>query len=395
MLRPASGPSARVRDLAFATLITTIASVGLLGVAGCDLGVQSEGEGGEVVPLAPKPPLAESLSLVIPEDGILAVNIFSQVIRNLAAREGLICDVSLTAPGGQPEAVRRQIDGGATAIIVVPEPGRAEDLLGPLSEAKEAGIPAIVLGDDLPGSGVVSVHFDDPAGPARQIVERSIAAAKAAGLPESARVLLLVNGPHDEAGRRRLEALRSALREAGVEDPEIVRFSGYQDQAQVALSPYLEPAPATGEVVPIRMILAIEDHGIGLAAKVRDEADPAKPRFVIASFIEDDKITSMNRYNIAAALAERNLVELARRAFATIERLLAGETVESPVVVATKMSLPTGEEIKGYFLQPGLNVERPPSLGAGAEPASDAEPTPDPTTDAEPAERTEPTPPGT
>ena len=372
--RPLNFPDALKPASLFAIL-----GVFTLGMAGCDFGNGADGPAGEVVPIAPKPTFARAIAVIRPVEGAIAADVFEQVIHHDASIVGLITDVFKVPPVEMGPEIRTQIDRGVSAIIVITGSEQAEDLSKPLAEARSAGVPVLILGSLVPDLDVPTVTFDDPDPPARVLVEKTIAAADAAGLPDSGEVILLVNGPQDEAAQGRLDALHRALDEAGVENVHEVRFTGYRDEARDALAPDLEPDPETGDPAVIRAILSIEDQGIGYTSALRNQMEHDPPRFEVASFIEDKNSRRNNEMNIVAVLAERNIASLAHRAFLTIEAMIEDPSAPAPgkIVVETIFHEPTGEERPGYLQEPGSE-----SMTLPATPTDDSKKTQEP----EPAE---------
>ncbi len=317
---------------------------------GCEPAVTPGGGLGGATTLPPPPPPDEvmSIGLVVPESGLLSANVYEQVIRNGAARENIFCEVIRSQPGAQSEAIAQLTAQGLAVLIVVPEPDAP---IGPALVAARAKLPVLLLDRPVPVEGIDPlpvVEFASEVETAKTLADTAIAAARAAGFPPEAPAVVMVNGPHDEPGRRKLAAFHQALDAAKVPTLPDISFSGYQGEARTAFEAFLKEHPE------VAIVLTVEDQAGRALAQIRGEQPKEPRRFVLATFASERDTVKLANSNTLAAIADQNPETLARRAYQVAMALARGTTPEGPMVVETKLIKPDGPE-RDFFLQPQRN----------------------------------------
>jgi ABC-type sugar transport system substrate-binding protein len=356
MRRPVvGGPSGR-------TWVLGLIGLGL--IVGCEPAVGVPGPTRSRLPDERPSEPAKAIGLVVPAAGVQAAGAFDQVFRHVASQARVVPEIVAAPTGREAETIREMAGRGVAAMVVVPRPEAAEAIAPALEEVREAKIPVVLLQHPVPGiePPLPLVRFAPLEESARALVAEAVKRARAAGFPEDAPAVLVVNGPVDQAAREQVAALHQALEEAHVPTLPDVNFQGYQSEARGALAPVLKEHPEVG------IVLGIDDQGVMAAAGVRDAREEGERRYAFGGYIRDPESLRLTQYGLSSGLVLLPPQTLARRAFEAAVKLGAGEAPEEgSLVVETPLNLPQGEEREGYFPRYIPESRQPPAPGNAVE----------------------------
>lgn len=241
----------------------------------------------------------------------------------------------------QEVAIRRAIEEGASALVVVPQDPRA--IAPVLSEAESRGVAVVTLGassadaPQLPGTAVVPERF---AGSADRLVEAAVADARANGATAEPSAVILIAEGGDRFSGERVEALQAAAKRAGLSRVESLRFEvkGQADgrmEGLKALKRYLGDHPETS------IVLAEGDEAMAAASRLRSESAAEKPIFV-AGYMGFLGQTNPDTLLGNSAFVEGQLDRLARLAVQTALAKAEGEPIDTSVVMPTPLNRSLG-----------------------------------------------------
>ncbi len=309
-------------------------------------------------PSRPKPPAsaapAESAKAVfmvlssVPEETVVLWSIWAQ--RELNDRH-LVFRVVGPGPDDPGEKqtglIRKALGDGASALIVVP--GDDPGLPQALADARDGGVPVVLLGRSIPapaGSKPFPVAtyapFDESA---PRIVKTVLGDAKKAGLPADGPALLLVDKETDPTSAERVAALKAAAEAAGIKRVETVPFDGSKDgAARRAVVEAIKSHPDAA------VVLADDAPAMRGASQARTEL-AGKPAFFVAGYIGHRPEPQGTSFPDESCYVDGKIEQLARLAARQVIARLdgeAGKELSSPRVefVRGSADVATGEKPK-------------------------------------------------
>jgi len=239
--------------------------------------------------------------------------------------------------------VRKAIARNPLALIVEPADPADSELAKSVIEARDRGLPVVVVGRPLAGSHPVPAQASGSgkaAGPAvgplvqvvpelfarsaSPLVEAAIRNARNAKLSPAGGAILVINTAGDTLFEDRALALRAALRNAGVTTIEELRFAGKAEDAQAELLALLRVNRK-----PV-MVLGTDLLGVSAALHVTGDSGEDRP-FVIAGYSSDDGLANMVMAGEYAALAIYNPEKLICKAITTAVAAARGEKLPDRV----------------------------------------------------------------
>jgi ABC-type sugar transport system substrate-binding protein len=247
------------------------------------------------------------------------------------------------SPGTEADLVRKAMARNPLALIVEPADPADSELAKAVNEARDRGLPVVVVGRPLAGSHPVPAQASGPgkaAGPAdgplvqvvpepfarsaRPLVEAAIRNARNAKLSPAGGAILVINTTGDRLFEDRALALRAALRNAGITTIEELRFAGTNEDVQAKLLALLR-----ANRKPV-MVLATDLLGVSAALQITGDLGEDRP-FVIAGYSSDDSLANMVRAGEYAALAIYTPEKLISKAVTTAVAVARGEKLPDRV----------------------------------------------------------------
>lgn len=253
-------------------------------------------------------------------------------------------------PDFQVRRLAEVADQGLGAVILVPPPGEpSAELEQAVKKVVDRGTKVVFMERSLPVAGLEPAPPAVVFPPVEETAEQLVAAALAEGAerPEwqgakgPALILYKVDAQGDWH-KQRLEAIRSALRKAGIEKVEEMPVESSDPNAKAAIIKMMER-----ESVP-KIVIACEGWSLVAAGAQRRKLE--KPERVVLAGFSDDNNRELVDYGGCDALVECNLVALAQRAVRDAAALLAGRpapatgVVETPVVRTARTPIRVLEE---------------------------------------------------
>ncbi len=243
----------------------------------------------------------------------------------------------IDSPETEADLVRKAVARNPLAVIVEPADPADSELAKALIEARDRGLPVVVVGRPLAGLHPLPAQasgFGKAAGPAvgplvtvvpepfartaRPLVEAAIRNARNAKLSPEGGAVLVINTAGDALFEDRALALREALRNAGITAIEELRFAGNIDNAQAELIALLRANRKPGMVLSTDMLCA--------SAALQATGDLGEDRpFVVAGYSSDDGLGNMVRAGEYAALAIFSPERLISKAVTTAVAAARGE----------------------------------------------------------------------
>jgi hypothetical protein len=262
------------------------------------------------------------------------------------------------SPGTQAELVRKAVNRNSLALVVEPVDPADSELAQAVTEAREQGLPVVIMGRPLtglphssiapPGSpktagpaigSLVNVVPEDFASSARPIVEAAIRNARNAKLsPEAA--VLMVNASVDRLAEDRAAGLREALRNAGITAVEQLPITADTATAKADLIALLRANRKPS------MVLATDLTGLTAAA-------------LATAVLGDDHLYVVGGYSWEDALASAvNGGEYAAIAVFSMDRLVA-RAVKTAVAASRGERLPDRVQLEVPVLESPENSAAP------------------------------------
>jgi hypothetical protein len=231
------------------------------------------------------------------------------------------------------------------ALVLDEVHGTLPDPAPALADARGRGLPVVVIGgpesglqreeakgkspgaSDSPIKGPLIYVVPESFAPvAESLVVAAINNARNAKLTPKAGAVLIVNTTSDTLFEERAQALRGALKRAGIMEIEEVRFAGDLKIGKAKVLELLRSKRKPG-------IVLSTDH-VGLTASYQDISDLGDERpYVVAAFTTDESGATMTRSGEFAAIAVFSPERLLRKAIATAASAGRGEKVADRVKV--------------------------------------------------------------
>ncbi len=326
-------------------VLAALATSFTLGSTGCDGPKAKSG-----LTIA-EPDAAVVIGVILPARGFAEIPVWEDVARMQEARTRAVAQIYKMNPSDPPskqaELVRQAAAEGCSVLIVLAiDPAGIAPVIAEVRKGNPP-IPVVVLENPIPNvEGLPPapfVTFQDEVATAKKVVEAAIANAKEAGFDSSGPAMIISYDNPDIHAKIRMNAIREALKAAGVRILPEVKFTGFKDDASKALKINLEIFPK------VAMVFADDDNAVRGAAEVRNLSDIKTRRFVLAGYAVDPGLIELSRYNMTAAIVDRKVGEPMKVAFDTALALARGETVAAEIRTPTPLFVRTGAEIEGFF----------------------------------------------
>jgi ABC-type sugar transport system substrate-binding protein len=249
------------------------------------------------------------------------------------------------SPGTQVELVRKAVTRRPQALIVEPSNPNDPELVQAIAEARSRGIAVVLTGVALAGKpadkGKTPAGFDktissDVPGPltlvepqpfsisAASLVGAAITNASNAKLDPASGSILMINTASDNLFDARAQALRAALRGAGVANVEELRFGGQAEEGKKKLLDLLRKNRGLG------VVMTTDNLSSNVAYDLANELGTERP-FVIAGYTTDATGSSMTRAGELAAFGDYSPERLIRKAIATAALAAGSQKVPEKV----------------------------------------------------------------
>jgi ABC-type sugar transport system substrate-binding protein len=196
-----------------------------------------------------------------------------------------------------------------------------------LEEAREKGVAVILVDRPVPSTGKPFPLVTRPPyiNIARDLIDAAIKEAKAVGLPTDGPALVLVDGHKDDRTDARVEALKAALSERGVNlvDAPVFGANAETDDSNEAMKILEQVTASKG---PLAIVVTDNAIGLGGGSSARGPLG-TKGEYVLVGLSVDRGTEGMTSYQDVAAVGYMNPAEVARQAVAEAARMLKGQSV--------------------------------------------------------------------
>ena len=252
-------------------------------------------------------------------------------------------------PGAQGDLIRRAVADGASAIVVVAEdPKVVAEAIGSIDTKK---VPVVLLGRPVPGaSGATLVTFPSFAASAKEIVGAIAEAAKKAGFPDDAPVILLKVEPRDETSAARDAAIIEAIGATKHRIVTSILLTNPTDSVRPTLDAAIREHP------DLCAVLADTDDGLNLASAARG-ALKTRGKFLIGGYLLARGNLQVVNSGQVTAVAERNLDGLVRRSIQVAIDRAEGKAVPDRIEV----DVPVRRATKPYVPAPDADFKIAPN----------------------------------
>lgn len=276
---------------------------------------------------------ATEIDMIFPAEITDTHRMWEQVARSEAGLMRAVL-VAKRSPAGdkaksQAELVRESARRGASALIVVPED--VETLAPALAEVRDKGTPILLMVRPVPVPGkpipvVKTPPFEESA---KALVAAALKTPGMTSFPEDRQAVILVNSRKNEFTDERVAALKKALADAKFPLLETVEFGvgvnrPLAAEAQKALEPLLEKNPK------LALVLADEDQGLSGSVVARNHLEKD---FILVGFAANSKTSNLVQVHESPAIADENIVGLARQAVHSVMKMVKGEKVDDTILV--------------------------------------------------------------
>jgi ABC-type sugar transport system substrate-binding protein len=323
-------------------------SVAILTAGGCDSSSSVTIE--PPSDTSDEPNRVTTIGLALPLKGYLESYVWEQIFRLEATRSGILSEVVHSEPGEQAATLSKLVERHPDALVVAPD--LADPKLRQVIEQVVAqGVPVVLLDHPIAGLSLPVVKLEPFSIAAKKLVDAAVEDAKKQGLSPKGPAVLMVNGPFDDKGRARVDAIHAALRDAGIESLPDAVFQGFMKEAGDTLQAVLDKHPE------VSIVIADEDQGARAAGTVRDGLPPENKRFVLAAFGDGNEVARMAKFNQFAGLAERDLDRQTREALQAAISAVKGQAPPSEIVIPLKFARAAGEPMRNMMRE---GRSRPP-----------------------------------
>jgi ABC-type sugar transport system substrate-binding protein len=272
--------------------------------------------------------------------------------------------VQVTAPpveapaSAQAELVRKVVERKPPALVIEAPKDPVPELIEAVAEARKAGIPVVAVGYPLGESKsseassssarpiVLATHKDFKPS-VRIVVADAMRCARNGEIAPDSGAVILVDETVDSLVRARADAIRDALKEAGVKKIEELPFARSIKAAKQKLIEYLKAHKET------TMVFATDAGGIA-AADDATEILKKDHRYVIAGFSDNEAARNQVQMGEYAAIAVFSIDRLLRRGVNIASSLMRGVEVPDRV----EIEVPAVESGEKAAL-PRMRVEPP------------------------------------
>jgi ABC-type sugar transport system substrate-binding protein len=229
----------------------------------------------------------------------------------------------------QAQAIRDAINRNSAAIVV--EPVDSPKVVQALSAARDKRVKVVLLDGTVTtpsdGKPFPRVTFGSFKKAGRDIVQGARKEAARLKLDPKSPALLLIRAERDAHSSDRVESLKNALKDAEIPLDGTLEFGADIDEAKNQLKAMLSKHR-------VGYVLADEDHGMDIAYEVlAEQHKEGKPTYLTAGYISYDSGLNHFAVNNCAALVDRNLLGLSRKAIETAIALTKGKSVPETIEV--------------------------------------------------------------
>jgi ABC-type sugar transport system substrate-binding protein len=278
------------------------------------------------------PQRGREIVLILPAEDNLDLQIYEAVCRIEAGNLKVIYNQVRPAPSDpkskQGELIKQAVEGGAAALLVVPDSSN-ETVLA-LAAVDQKKTPIVLLGRSVesPSSGppYTLVTFPNFAASAKKVVEILAEDAKKEGASAGAPVLFLKDATADESSAEREAALNDALKAAKIPVAKTIIVTDTPADSQKFIEAALKDDPK------ICAVVADDDSGMSFGGTIRREFRP-KTAFPIGGYSQPRGSSSPISLGLVSVAAERNVEGLARKAIRTALDRADGKTVPERVEI--------------------------------------------------------------
>ena len=265
----------------------------------------------------------------------------------------------------QPEMVRRALNDGAAALIVVP--GGSPELPKALAEAEAKKVPVVVLGQELiapegspPFTVVMLEPFEVSAG---KIVAAIVEDAGKAGRPTDGTTLLVADENPSRYSEARISALKSEAEKAGLKNFATVPFDGTDGEA--AKKAVMEAIKAH----PDTTIVLAEDVGAIMGASQARLQLGGKAVFFVGGYVGFRAAANVGILGAESCVIDGKIEDLAKLAVVTAIARIGGQAGGERVIQVPKYFRGTGEVATEEVGRKGRGLRPAPGGAPAAPPA--------------------------
>ncbi len=331
---------------------------------------------------------AKAIALVLARHDPDDAEILKSAARTQAGYDKVKLDITMLEdqdlPAQQAGLVHEALARNPLALILEPADTEDKRLAQAVSAAQRQGIPVLFLHRPLSaaladtqasaGSGATAstsasqASADKSAAPprggqpskppiligapsfsssAKLLVESAIRNAKNGGLDPKRGAILVVNTVSDAFAGDRSTAIREALKNAGINAVDEIRFAYKADLANKILSERLKANPKAV------MVFGLDSQCMPTIRQMTSQEDLANRPFVVAGYVSDDRIIPFTQNGDIAALAEFNSTRLVRKAITAAASVGQGKDVPQRIDIPVLFhDSPAGSGVPQHRGQP-------------------------------------------
>ena len=234
----------------------------------------------------------------------------------------------------QPSIVRKAIEEGASALLVVP--GDSPELPKALAEAESKKIPVVLIGRSIPpppGSKPFTMVDHTPfEATAKRIVATTIEDIKKTTRPVEGTALVVVDQKTDATSAKRVEALKAAASTAGFTHVSTISIDGSKlEAAKDIVTDAIKLHP------DVAVILADNTPAMLVASMARAEL-MGKPIFFVGGYVHYSNTPITMPFPRESCTVEGRYDELARLGVLTLLKKLKEEPVGEVVAQSPRFN---------------------------------------------------------
>ncbi|WP_406697548.1 substrate-binding domain-containing protein [Singulisphaera sp. Ch08] len=309
--------------------LTLWALIPVLGLSGCESDTFMPPPNPELAAPAAAP-VIRVVELISPSESTPDQSVLAQYLRLVSSRAKASFRTSAPEPNDPPrrqaEVIRKAAERGATVLIV--QPAQDAEVTKALEELRAQGVPSVLLAPPLsePGKPFPIVESAPPSDAAGKLVNAVMEAAKAAKLPADATAVILSVAKPDSDLKASVDALSAAVQKANLAHSEPLTFDGTLEGAKAAMTKRLESDPK------LAMVFIGEQVGLAGVLDVRHTLKDKRP-LIVAGYVANVPGFNENLFSQTAAIAVRDIPQLAREALKTALSLVNGDAVPDRTAV--------------------------------------------------------------
>ncbi len=300
--------------------------------------------------LAPQP--ARPIELILNQHDPDYLEVLKTSARTQAGLDKFKLKISVLgadgAPAKQSEIIREALTHHPRALVIEPADLNDPELAKSVDAAEAQGISVVMVGHPLPGAkkaadtaaakgsasagargSVVALepHFAESA---KQMVAAAIRIAQVSELQISGGAMLVIKEGNDPFVAERDQAIKDALKAAGITLVEEVKMLADVKASEKLLS---ERIKANSKVVLIFAVDSVSANAMREALS----ADIDNRLLIAAAYTTDDQFNTIGRIPNVAAVAEFTPTRIIRRALTTANNLAQGK--ETPAIVDFRVNV--------------------------------------------------------